>query len=296
MSENSRMRMSVAILTTMGLLGLSAPYASSEILCRDKKLSKGTGKVVYSSKGVCPKGTRALATLPLANGKDGAQGVTGSIGATGITGSTGAQGTTGATGSQGAAGTSGVTGSTGATGTTGTTGTTGATGITGITGITGATGSTGTTGVTGVTGATGSSTIGLFRYGGSTGASTITNTRYVTVNGIAAASANIDDVAILTGTDCDQSELSVVLSEPPGIGNSWSVRIDRISPNSYGNNSADTGSEYCTISDNATTCTGTNSNAAFLDADSLIAARFSQTGTPTATRVNVSIRCLADNP
>ena len=284
MAKKNWIREISAFAIVFALLTHNSAFAADEILCRSKRLVKGSAKVVYSNKGICPRGTQALLTLPLTNGKDGVRGETGS------TGPTGAQGVTGAAGPQGEAGTTGVTGITGSTGIAG------ANGATGITGLTGATGIAGITGATGATGATGSSALGLFHFSGSTGANTISNTRYVPANGIAAPSVNIDDLAFLVGADCDESEISIVLSEPPGLGNSWTVRLSRISPNSYGNAAADTGSDYCTIADSTLTCTGTNSNSALISADSLIAVRLAATGTPTATRVATTVRCLADIP
>lgn len=266
-------------------------FAADEVLCRATKLTKGTAKVVYSNKGKCPKGTQMLALLPLTNGKDGVAGTTGGTGANGAQGIQGLQGVTGATGETGAQGDNGLVG---ATGSTGSIGATGVTGSTGANGVTGATGATGAVGVTGASGVTGSSALGLFHFSGSTGSNTISASRYVPISGMGTPSSSIDDLAVLTGSDCDQSEISVVLSEPPGVGSSWTVRLSRISPASFGSGSPDTGADYCTISDTATSCTGTNSNSALMDADSLIAVRLSISGAPAATRVAATVRCLAD--
>ena len=133
----------------------------------------------------------------------------------------------------------------------------------------------------------------LFYFTGATGNDTILSTAYVPANGIAPASANPDDVAVVTGTSCDTTEITAVVSDAPGSGKSWEVRLSRNTALTYGSASPDTSVPVCTIANLATSCTGSVTNPAIIGAaDNVIAVRMLASGSPAETRVTVALRCL----
>ena len=77
----SAAKISLSALVTIGLIASFAhAQTATQVLCRARKLTKGTADVIFVNKASCPRGTTTVAVLPLKNGQDGAPGTKGDTG------------------------------------------------------------------------------------------------------------------------------------------------------------------------------------------------------------------------